>query len=141
MSTLAAGLLFVCTPVAVWDGDGPIWCAEGPRLRIACIAARELDNTCRPHYPCPKASGIDARNALIQILGGPRGLVHLGPRGEPSAHVRVAGPRLACRSTGTAKGNRTAAICRLPTGQDLACAQLATRTVVIWRSFSGKRRC
>ena len=24
-----AGETFACTPTAVWDGDGPIWCAEG----------------------------------------------------------------------------------------------------------------
>lgn len=26
---IAAGVTFSCTPQAVWDGDGPIWCAEG----------------------------------------------------------------------------------------------------------------
>ena len=37
---IAAGVAFTCTPVAVWDGDGPIWCMEGPKIRIAGIAAR-----------------------------------------------------------------------------------------------------
>lgn len=27
-----AGEIFTCTPVSVWDGDGPVWCAEGPAL-------------------------------------------------------------------------------------------------------------
>jgi endonuclease YncB( thermonuclease family) len=42
MLTLAllAGAAFTCTPVRVWDGDGPIWCAEGPKVRLAGIAAR-----------------------------------------------------------------------------------------------------
>lgn len=44
---IAAGLAFSCTPVAVYDGDGPIWCAEGPRIRLTAIAAREMDGTCR----------------------------------------------------------------------------------------------
>jgi hypothetical protein len=29
-----AGQSFACTPIAVYDGDGPIWCAEGPRTMI-----------------------------------------------------------------------------------------------------------
>lgn len=27
-----AGRTFQCTPGAVWDGDGPVWCAEGPKV-------------------------------------------------------------------------------------------------------------
>ena len=36
---IASGTSFACTPVRVWDGDGPVWCAEGPKLRIAGITA------------------------------------------------------------------------------------------------------
>src|SRR4028118_43364 len=61
LGPLAAEALFICTPVEVWDGDGPIWCAEGPRVRLAGIAARELDETCRPGHPCPRARGRRAR--------------------------------------------------------------------------------
>lgn len=32
---LASAATFVCTPVAVWDGDGPIWFKEGPKIRIS----------------------------------------------------------------------------------------------------------
>lgn len=28
---IAKGAQFHCTPTQVWDGDGPIWCYEGPR--------------------------------------------------------------------------------------------------------------
>lgn len=44
-TVIAAGQTFTCTPTRVWDGDGPVWCAEGPRLRIAGIAAREMDGS------------------------------------------------------------------------------------------------
>ncbi len=27
-SVVPTGQSFTCTPVAVWDGDGPVWCAE-----------------------------------------------------------------------------------------------------------------
>src|SRR5690606_18787438 len=85
-SHLAAAIFlqasFVCTPTQVWDGDGPIWCAEGPRIRLAGIAAREIDGSCMPGHPCPQASGIEARNRLVSLLGGARGTAATG-------HIRV----------------------------------------------------
>jgi hypothetical protein len=41
---VASGRTFPCTPTRVWDADGPIWCAEGPRIRLAGIAAREMND-------------------------------------------------------------------------------------------------
>lgn len=132
-AAIAAGLAFTCTPVAVWDGDGPVHCAEGPRLRIGGISARELDGTCRPHHPCPRASAQAARDALVRLLGGPRGR---GPHG----HVLVAAPPMQCSSNG-ATHQRTAAFCTLADGRDLGCAMLASGTVKKWSAFWGDRRC
>src|SRR5687767_12542809 len=53
LAIVASGQSFACTPTAVWDGDGPIWCAEGPKIRLAGIAAREIDGTCKKGHPCP----------------------------------------------------------------------------------------
>jgi endonuclease YncB( thermonuclease family) len=117
---------FICTPVAVWDGDGPIWCKEGARVRIAGISAREMDGTCRPGHPCPSASAIDARNALVRLLGGALGV-------NATGHVLVKGPSLSCVSDGPAGGTRTAAACTFPGGRDLAREMLRTGTVKAWR--------
>jgi endonuclease YncB( thermonuclease family) len=127
-SIVASGQTFTCTPTHVWDGDGPVWCAEGPHLRIAGIAAREMDGTCRTNQPCPAASAIEARDALVQLMGGARGTISTG-------HVVVRGPRLTCRSEGGAGGNRTAAWCRLPSGADLSCAMIKTGTVLRWDRY------
>jgi endonuclease YncB( thermonuclease family) len=127
-SVVAAGQTFTCTPTHVWDGDGPVWCEEGPRLRIAGIAAREIEGTCRTNQPCPQSSAIEARDALVQILGGARGTASTG-------HVLVSGPKLTCRSEGSAGGNRTAAWCSLPGGADLSCAMIRTRTVLRWERY------
>jgi endonuclease YncB( thermonuclease family) len=127
-SIVAAGQTFTCTPTHVWDGDGPVWCAEGPHLRIAGIAAREMDDTCRSNQPCPSASAVEARDALVGLLGGPRGTISTG-------HVVVRGPRLTCRSEGSAGGSRTAAWCRLPSGTDLSCAMVRTGTVLRWDRY------
>src|SRR4051794_32548914 len=67
------GRTFQCTPTAVWDGDGPIWCAEGPRIRIAGVAAREIGGSCRPNQPCPPIGGADARDRIVGLFGGSRG--------------------------------------------------------------------
>ena len=91
MSVIAAGLVFLCTPTLVADGDGPVWCAEGPRVRVAGIAARERDNSCRRGHPCPDASGDDAMRALVNLLGGARGRIRF--RGAAYDHVRVNGKR------------------------------------------------
>lgn len=127
-SIVASGQTFTCTPTHVWDGDGPVWCAEGPHLRIAGIAAREMDGTCRNNQPCPAASAIEARDALVQLMGGARGTISTG-------HVVVRGPRLTCRSEGGAGGNRTAAWCRLPSSADLSCAMIKTGTVLRWDRY------
>ena len=32
VTVVPAGEEFTCTPTRVWDGDGPVWCKEGPRI-------------------------------------------------------------------------------------------------------------
>ena len=127
------GEAFACTPTRVWDGDGPVWCAEGPRLRLSGIAAREMDGSCRPGHPCPDASADQAKAALVALLGGQRGKAREG-------HALVDGPRLSCRSDGSARGSRTAAWCTLPDGRDLACAMIATGTVLRWLRYDREGR-
>ena len=133
-AAVAAGDTFTCTPTAVWDGVGPVWCAEGPHLRIAGIAAHEMDGTCRAGQPCPPATALQARDALVDLFGGARGA-------NGSGHIRVSGPTLVCRSEGSAGGNGTAAWCTLPSGQDLSCAMVATGTVLMWGRYWRGHRC
>jgi endonuclease YncB( thermonuclease family) len=131
---VTGGSAFTCTPTRVWDGDGPIWCAEGPKIRLAGIAAREIDGHCRPGQPCPGAGGRAARDQLVRLLGGPRGTARSG-------HVRVSGVRLACRSVGWAKGDRTAAWCSAPTVGDLSCAMVRSGMALRWRNYGGDEVC
>src|SRR3990170_3883040 len=107
IQVIAAGANFTCTPVAVWDGDGPVWCAEGPKVRIAGVAAREIDGTCRSNQPCPDVAAVDARDRLVRLFGGPR-----GKRAE--GHVIVRSAPMTCVSDGSAGGSRTAAWCTSP---------------------------
>lgn len=134
VAVVPAGEQFTCTPTRVWDGDGPVWCAEGPRIRLAGIAARETDGTCRPNQPCPKASAEAARDALIGLIGRPIGRSREG-------HVLVTGPAMRCRSVGDGVGNRTAAWCVSPKGGDLSCAMVAGGWALRWERFWGGHRC
>lgn len=122
---------FTCTPVQVWDADGSIWCAEGPRIRLHGIAAREMDGTCRAGHPCPDMPPIPARRALIRLFGAVAG------EATATGHIRIseASP-LACRSHGGAGGNRTAARCNLPDGSDLGCRLIALGAAREWRQYS-----
>jgi endonuclease YncB( thermonuclease family) len=129
-----AGQTFRCTPTAVWDGDGPIWCAEGPKIRIAGVAAREMDGSCRSNQPCPIVDAIDARNRLVRLLGGPRGV-------RPEGHIIVRSDTMTCQSDGSAGGARTAAWCVSPTFGDLSCAVVRAGGAVRWARYWRDHRC
>jgi endonuclease YncB( thermonuclease family) len=127
-SVIPSGQTFTGTPTQVWDGDGPIHCAEGPRIRLAGIAAREIDGTCRPNHPCPRASGIAARDHLVRLLGRRTGVARTG-------HILVQGPRLRCRSDGSAGGSRTAAWCTHPQHGDLSRALVRSGHALRWERY------
>lgn len=133
-SLVPAGATFRCTPVAVYDGDGPIWCAERPQVRLAGIAAREMDGSCRLNQPCPDAPAIEARDALVRLLGGARGRLSTG-------HIIVRGPTMTCISRGSAGGTRTAALCSEPSIGDLSCAMVHSGTAMRWARYGGDRLC
>jgi endonuclease YncB( thermonuclease family) len=128
------GQTFSCTPTHVWDGDGPIWCAEGPRVRLAGIAAREIDETCRTNQPCPNVSALASRDALARLVGEP---YNFGPDG----HVLVTGPAMSCISTGSAGGKRTGAWCTSPTKGDISCAMVNNGYALRWDRYWGEHSC
>ena len=131
---IQSGQTFECTPTHVWDGDGPIWCDEGPRLRLAGIAAREIDETCSRGHPCPEATGREARAALVAFLGVPTGTGRHG-------HTLVIGPTITCRSDGSAGGNRTAAWCTSPSTGDINCAMVNGGWALRWDRYWNNHSC
>lgn len=128
LQIVAAGQTFTCTPTRVWDGDGPIWCAEGQRIRLAGIAAREMDGTCNPGHPCPRASGIVARDHLVSLIGRRVGVASTG-------HIMVRGEPLTCRSVGRGGGDRTAAWCSNRAHGDLSRAMVRSGYVLRWERY------
>lgn len=134
MSIVPAGQTFDCTPTRVWDGDGPVWCAEGPRIRLSGIAAREIDGTCRDNQPCPAAGAEEARDTLVRLVGRPKGSSREG-------HVLVDGPTMRCVSVGGGGGSRTAAWCVSPIGGDLSCAMVRGGLALRWDQYWRNHRC
>lgn len=134
LQVVPSGQEFRCTPTRVWDGDGPVWCAEGPRLRIAGIAAREHDGTCRSNQPCPSATAEASRDALVRLIGRPTGQSRQG-------HVIVRGEPMRCVSNGPAGGSRTGAWCITAAGVDISCAMVASGTVLHWDRYWRNHRC
>jgi endonuclease YncB( thermonuclease family) len=132
VATIASGHAFPCTPTRVWDGDGPIWCQEGPKVRLAGIAAREIDESCKQGHPCPEASGRAARDRLVAFLGGAKGKTATG-------HILVSAPTMSCLSNGSARGQRTGAWCIVQGVGDLSCAMIRSGTVLRWDRYAGKR--
>ncbi len=134
VAVIPAGQTFECTPTAVYDGDGPVWCAEGPRIRLSGIAARETDGTCSPGHPCPRATAAEAKSALVRLVGEPIGT-------SPHGHTLVRGPTMRCTSTGGAGGNRTGAWCVSPRGGDLSCAMVRGGWAAKWDRYWRGHRC
>lgn len=120
-------LLFACTPVSVWDGDGPIRCEEGYQVRLAAISARERDETCRPGHPCPEATGEAAGRHLAELTGR---IVGEGPHG----HWLVEGAPLWCNATGESYGRITAR-CRSEIHGDLGCAMVRDGFALEWSRY------
>lgn len=131
---IPAGETFSCTPIRVWDGDGPVWCSEGPRVRLAGIAAREMDETCNANQPCPRASARASRDFLVSLLGEHGGISQHG-------HVVIIGPRIRCVSTGSAGGTRTGAWCQSPRSGDISCRMVESGYAARWDRYWGSHRC
>lgn len=114
----SAGKTFPCTVVSVYDGDGPINCAEVDlkgqqvRVRVRGIEARDADNTCSSPDLCPAATGEQGKDALTKLAVG----------------------RLTCVSHGPSY-SRVNAGCRTASGADLACEMLKTGTAVRWPAY------
>jgi endonuclease YncB( thermonuclease family) len=134
VAIVAEGESFACTPVRVWDGDGPIWCAEGPRIRLSGIAAREIDDSCKGEQPCPKTSGPDARDALARLIGTITGRSSEG-------HLLIKGPTMRCVSVGGAGGSRTAAWCVSPKAGDVSCAAVKAGFALRWDRYWKGHKC
>jgi len=107
---------FICEVARVTDGD-TFRCADGVRVRLHAVAARELDETCGPNHPCPAASGAAAKAELERLVGG---------------------RSVDCTRTGRSY-NRVTAVCWTPTRVEVNCALVRSGVAVIWPRYNRQR--
>ena len=118
----AAGSHFTCTVLSVYDGDGPINCAETDTegqpvsVRLRGIEAREADDSCQADI-CPAATGAEAKAHLTRLAVG----------------------RLQCESFGPSY-NRVDASCRNPAGVDISCEMVRSGTASRWPEYDPEGR-
>jgi len=109
---------FLCLVIHVHDGDGPLWCDNGIKVRIAGVQAPDFENAppCRAHRPgyvCNDVLAAKAREITKRI---------------------VFRRTLTCRPVDRSH-KRVVAVCTLPDGHDLRCAVEASGAAVEWRRY------
>ncbi len=111
----SAETIFKCDVSSITDGD-TLRCADGTRVRLHAVAARESDGSCTTGHPCPDASAGAATALLTQL---------------------AAGQTLTCRQTGTTYG-RKAAICSNESGIEINCEMVRSGLTLVWPKFAAQ---
>lgn len=109
---------FLCVVTGVHDGDGPILCANGIKVRVAGVQAPDYEDTtpCREHraeYTCSDAEADRSRDITASIV------LH---------------KTLTCEPVGKSYA-RIVARCTLPDGRSLSCALIAHGAAVKWDRY------
>lgn len=118
---------FECIVVSVYDGDGPIHCANGVKIRVAGIQAPDFERAepCRRRkagYVCSNLEAALAQQRVSRL---------------------VMGKTLACHQVGTSYA-RIVARCTLPDRSDLACSIVTLGAAEWWPGYVRRyhlRRC
>lgn len=115
---IVAPTVFICQVVSVHDGDGPIRCASGVKIRVAGIQAPDYEcaEPCRERHPGYVCSDrlADRSRAIVTRM--------------------VLKRTLTCQPVGKSY-SRVVARCRFPDGRDLSCAILAAGAASRWDSY------
>jgi endonuclease YncB( thermonuclease family) len=109
---------FACEVVRVHDGDGPLWCANGVKIRVAGIQAPDFEDAgpCRAgraEFVCSNAQAERCR-VIVERLTLHRSLT--------------------CEPFGKSY-DRVVARCRFADGRDLACTIIAVGAATRWDRY------
>jgi len=116
--SLAAAASFSCRVVRVHDGDGPIWCANGIKVRTAGVQAPDFESAtpCRTRkakYVCDDREA-EASRVIVERL--------------------VLGRTMTCLPVDRSY-KRVVARCTLPDGRSLTCATIAAGAAWKWDAY------
>lgn len=109
---------FVCQVVKVHDADGPLWCRNGTKVRVAGVQAPDFESSapCRLHdlnYVCDDVKARASQRIAARL---------------------TLGKALDCRPVGRSY-QRVVARCTLPDGRSLSCALIAAGAAIRWDSY------
>lgn len=109
---------FACEVIRVHDGDGPLWCRSGEKIRVAGVQAPDFTSAepCRQHraeYLCDNVAAERSRAVATRLT------LH---------------QRLTCRPVDRSY-SRVVARCTLPDGGSLSCALLAAGAAQRWDRY------
>jgi endonuclease YncB( thermonuclease family) len=120
---VVAAASFSCTVTRVYDGDGPLWCDNGIKIRVAGIQAPDFENTepcrrAREYYVCNNASARRSQQ-IVQAITLHKTLV--------------------CEPVDRSYG-RVVVRCALSDGRSLSCAILMAGAATRWNRYLRKYR-
>lgn len=121
MIVLAPATPFACTVTRVHDGDGPLWCSNGTKVRIAGVQAPDFESAVPCRSADPRRLNYRCDNAAAH-------------RSQQIVERLVLRRALRCVPTGKSY-NRVVARCTLPDGRSLACAAVASGAAVRWDRY------
>lgn len=111
----------VCHVVRVHDGDGPLWCRSGAKIRVAGVQAPDFESAA----PCRRPASY----RLAYVCDD-----RAAKRSRQIMERMALGKRLSCQPVGTSY-KRVVARCTLPDGRSLSCAALASGVAVRWDRY------
>jgi len=112
---------FTCEVTRVHDGDGPLWCRSGQKIRVAGVQAPDFESAA----PCRRP---DARRANYTCDN------RAARRAQRIMSGLTLGKQLRCQPTGKSY-SRIVTRCTLPDGRSLSCAAIASGAAVRWDRY------
>lgn len=112
---------FICEVVKVHDGDGPLWCRAGQKVRIAGIQAPDYASASPCRRPAAKRVTYTCDNVAAE-------------RSRRIVERLVLSQRLTCQPVDRSY-KRIVARCTLPDGRSLSCAAIAAAAAVRWDRY------
>jgi len=112
---------FTCDVIRVHDGDGPLWCRSGQKVRIAGVQAPDFESA----QPCRRPA---ARRAAYTCDDD------AAKRSRTIVERLVLHHRLSCQPVDRSY-NRVVARCTLPDGRSLSCAVIAAGAATRWPAY------
>lgn len=112
---------FICTVTRVHDGDGPLWCSNGVKVRIAGVQAPDFRSAEPCRHPDARRHNYACNDAAAK-------------RSRLTVERLVLHRSMSCLPVGASYG-RVVARCTLADGRSLSCAVIAAGAAVRWDRY------